>query len=196
MGTDGGHVATEPATLQTLARLIATDGDLDGLRDYFGNDPVLIVSADGHGENLMRVDTPSAGTETRSWESEEALKSTQAVVVSPFAGIAKPENLAVRVHKSDRNPFEGWITVGRAGNNDLIISSSRVSKLHLIVTPGPDGSWTIHDNATTNGTQLNGVLLPPRETRPLQFGDNLWIGGVSSLFVDQAGLAAICYQLA
>lgn len=185
--------STGVAPLGTLSGLLASGGEV-ALRPYFGDDPILIIAAGASGEVLVRVDTPSATTDTSRFEVGD-LKSTQEFVASPFAAIAKGNSLAVRVTKTDRNPFEGWISLGRAGNNDIILTEPCVSKLHMIITPLNEGTWTIHDNASTNGTQINGLPLPPQEPRPLQNGDSLWIGGVSAIFVDFETLVVITSML-
>lgn len=77
--------------------------------------------------------------------------------------------------KSDRNPFMGLITLGRARNNDLVIRTSTVSKLHAIFTQ-LEGRWTLQDDASANGTFLNGSRLPPKQKTPIGDGDSLRFG--------------------
>jgi len=86
--------------------------------------------------------------------------------------------------KSDRNPFERLITLGRARNNDVILQSSSVSKVHAwFSTEGPTG-WVIQDNGSTNGTTHNDQLAPPKRNLPLSFGDTLGFAGVQAVFAD------------
>lgn len=39
-----------------------------------------------------------------------------------------------------------------------------------------NGTWTVFDNNTANGTAVNGAFLDPNETRPLRSGDRLMLG--------------------
>ena len=51
----------------------------------------------------------------------------------------------------------GPITIGRAGQNDIVLANSRVSGTHARVVEGDDGI-TLVDNNSTNGTFVNGTL--------------------------------------
>lgn len=51
----------------------------------------------------------------------------------------------------------GPITIGRAGQNDIVLANSRVSGTHARVVEGHDGI-TLVDNNSTNGTFVNGTL--------------------------------------
>ena len=51
-----------------------------------------------------------------------------------------------------------------------------VSRLHAVLTAGPDGTWSVTDPGTENGILLNGKEVPPRETVPLRDGDRLHLG--------------------
>lgn len=78
----------------------------------------------------------------------------------------------------------GGLRIGRAPDNDLVISDSRVSRYHAQVTAEPDGPL-IRDLGSTNGTHLEG--------RPVSFdrlhsGSHLSIGGFEILV--QAGAPA------
>lgn len=82
--------------------------------------------------------------------------------------------------KSDRNPFTGMITVGRAGNNDLILPHSLVSKIQIIFRQ-QDGQWEVCDRGSTNGTVLNGRMLAPNDYCRIKNGDRLDLSGQISL---------------
>jgi serine/threonine protein kinase len=51
-----------------------------------------------------------------------------------------------------------------------------VSRLHAVLTAGPDGTWSVTDPGTENGILLNGKEMSPREPVPLRDGDRLHLG--------------------
>ena len=51
-----------------------------------------------------------------------------------------------------------------------------VSRLHAVLTPGPDGTWSVTDPGTENGILLNGEEITPLEAVPLRDGDRLHLG--------------------
>ena len=96
----------------------------------------------------------------------------------------------IRVTKTTRNPFVGIITVGRAQNNDIILTSPSVSKLQAFLRV-EDGVWSIEDKSSTNGTFLGPIALEANRSYPLHLGDELKFGEVRCLFTDVDGLHAL-----
>lgn len=74
---------------------------------------------------------------------------------------------AYRVRKRPGANTFGFITVGRARNNDIVIQDGLVSKFHASLSCDKNG-WTISDSSK-NGTWLDGELLPPGKPRPLPY---------------------------
>lgn len=102
----------------------------------------------------------------------------------------------MRVEKSDRNPWGGRISLGRAPNNDLVIRHPSVSKLHahflldgrlsqVGVTPM---TIRITDVGSRNGTALNGEYLQRDEVRATGSGDDLTFGDVECVLLDAGAL--------
>ena len=56
------------------------------------------------------------------------------------------------------NAFTGMITVGRADNNDLVISDGTVSKFHAYFRRLGQ-RWTITDANSRNGTMVDGQVV-------------------------------------
>ncbi|MEE1930643.1 FHA domain-containing protein [Streptomyces sp. TRM 70351] len=50
--------------------------------------------------------------------------------------------------------------IGRALENELVVSDLQVSRLHAEFLAGPDGLFEIHDLGSHNGTYVNGEQLP------------------------------------
>jgi len=61
--------------------------------------------------------------------------------------------------KSERNPFQQLITLGRASNNDIVINDPTISKVHVFFVKNPEGQWQIIDKRSTNHTYLDGMQL-------------------------------------
>ena len=51
-----------------------------------------------------------------------------------------------------------------------------VSRLHAVLTAGPDGTWSVNDAGSDNGMRVNGRDVPPREAVPLRDGDRIHLG--------------------
>jgi pSer/pThr/pTyr-binding forkhead associated (FHA) protein len=64
--------------------------------------------------------------------------------------------------------------VGREG--DILLGDSRISRRHAQVT-SQDGSISVEDLGSTNGTFLNGNRLQPNEKRTVAQGDKVSFGG-------------------
>jgi hypothetical protein len=61
-----------------------------------------------------------------------------------------------------------------------------VSHLHAVLMAEADGSWTLMDPGSANGTQLNGTEIAAGERVPLHSGDRICLGGWTALTI-QAG---------
>jgi hypothetical protein len=92
--------------------------------------------------------------------------------------------------KRPGNPFPNFVSVGRAGNNDLVIGVETISKLHAYFTYEGEG-WRLTDHRSTNGTRLNGKPIEPGQGAPLVDGDQLLIGKeVTAVFLTPVALHA------
>lgn len=114
-------------------------------------------------------------------DGEEDPQSTAAI----SADEAKQRGLAreiVELSLEDQSyPLEGrgpW-TVGRASENDIVISDSSVSRHHARLERSDDG-FVVEDLHSTNGTMLNGV---PIDRERIENDDELAFGGVDARFV-------------
>ena len=71
---------------------------------------------------------------------------------------------------------ELWFTIGRAGECDLVLTDTTVSRLHARLDRDGAG-WRLQDLGSTNGTRLNGWLVS--SPVPVQAGDQVSFGAVS-----------------
>jgi serine/threonine protein kinase len=51
-----------------------------------------------------------------------------------------------------------------------------VSRLHAVLTAGPDQRWSVVDQGSGNGIQVNGTDVPSGEAVPLRDGDRIHLG--------------------
>src|ERR1700733_7409302 len=66
------------------------------------------------------------------------------------------------------------VVIGRGPESDLVLEDGEVSGQHARVTPSPDGSATVEDLESTNGTFINeNELTGPSRLDP---GDELLVG--------------------
>jgi predicted component of type VI protein secretion system len=66
------------------------------------------------------------------------------------------------------------IVIGRDADSDLVLQDGEVSGQHARITPSPDGTATIEDLESTNGTFINqNELMGPAH---LEAGDQLLVG--------------------
>ena len=77
--------------------------------------------------------------------------------------------------KRPGNPFPRFVSVGRASNNDLVVSVENISKFHAYFSCD-GGRWSLTDYRSTNGTLLNGERLDPQAARPVADGDIVEFG--------------------
>ena len=82
----------------------------------------------------------------------------------------------VTVCKRGANPFAHMITIGRARNNDICVSTNDVSKFHAYLSKRPDGVWQITDAGSTNGTFYQGRRIAARMAHELPNGDSVLLG--------------------
>jgi pSer/pThr/pTyr-binding forkhead associated (FHA) protein len=76
--------------------------------------------------------------------------------------------------------LKGSVTIGRGSENDLVISSSAVSRTHAAVVLR-QGRWYVEDRGSYNGTFLNGTRVNPGTPLPLRHADRIEIGGEALL---------------
>jgi hypothetical protein len=80
--------------------------------------------------------------------------------------------------------LEQAVSIGRGGDNDVVLPEQGVSRFHARLEPSPQG-WLLTDLGSTNGTYVNGQRLPGHEAYLLQSGDRVTIG--SSVLTMQHG---------
>ncbi|WP_344262230.1 FHA domain-containing protein [Streptomyces sodiiphilus] len=105
-----------------------------------------------------------------------------AAVAGPAPSVP-PQQRAGGPSSGDRNATAlhqlavGRVTrIGRALENELVVSDLQVSRHHAEFLATPDGRFEIHDLGSHNGTYVNGQQLPKNGRRSLGPDDTVGIG--------------------
>ncbi|WP_164018747.1 FHA domain-containing protein [Pyxidicoccus trucidator] len=133
----------------------------------------------------LLVFAPPAVARGAEGEEEYRLK-TVTNAGAPTLGAS--ESVVFPVLKSRTNAFGRGITVGRTGNNDVILDDGSVSRFHAWFAreEGQEG-FLLTDAGSKNGSWLGGARLTPRRARPVEDGARLRFGQVEVAFYTASG---------
>jgi len=125
--------------------------------------------------------------------SEDEIDSLQLKTIESVTGDFKSSlsltmsDRLVPLLKSNRNVFNSRITIGRAPNNDIIISSHKISRLHAMIVLGDNDLFTVMDMGSSNGTFVNEIRLEPKKPVPIKDGDLLRVWRIAAEFHTVSG---------
>jgi hypothetical protein len=126
------------------------------------------------------VFTPSPSLAPLSEEDEEYCFRTRSNVSTPMLGVSEP--LVFPVIKNQENAFGRGITIGRTGNNDVVLADGTVSRFHAWFQREADGRHLLTDAGSKNGSFLAGVRLVPKRPVLVTDGSRLCFGQVQVTF--------------
>ena len=87
------------------------------------------------------------------------------------------ETLVIEIRKRPAPSPSKMICVGRAGNNDIVLAHSTISKLHTYFLESEYGdSYEIVDANSSNGTKVNNESLVAYQNKPLVNRDQIRFG--------------------
>lgn len=118
-------------------------------------------------------------------EEEDFQLRTQSGIVMPAIGGGEP--LAVVIEKSKENAFQRRITVGRTGNNDIVLDDTSVSRFHAYLQLDERQQWTITDAGSRNGSFVLGRRIAAKTPVALANGNPVRIGAVQLTFYSSVG---------
>ncbi len=165
----------------------------EAFTELFGDNPVFVIRPKSGRDDQALFNTPPSGTQlpdTQRFTDEQMNETQSDEFFLGWAGFVASSPVLPMV-KSERNPFTGVITVGRALHNDIRLTSPRVSRLHAFVRLTPN-AWTVQDANSSNGVFVNAVRLEPNVEHRLRAGDELRFADITGTFLDRVGLLALC----
>ena len=95
-------------------------------------------------------------------------------------------------------PLNGDVVrIGRAGDNNLVLSESNVSRYHAQLAPQGMSGYLLTDLGSSTGTFVNNARLAPSQPRQLKDGDTIRIGGCELRFcgVEEVTTGATATQM-
>ena len=129
------------------------------------------------------ADLAAAAADTMTLDHDEADETL------PYSKLL-PDDPDVEVYPLAKKPgasFPDRITIGRTGNNDVVVADTSVSRLHAYVRRDGAG-WVVADAGSKNGSWLGGAALEPRREQPLPSRAHLRLGDVDLTFYAAAEL--------
>jgi len=139
---------------------------------------------------LVRHRTPEDGARASSATTMTLDQDEDEIDETLPHGRDLPDEVDLEVYpltKKAGASFPDRITIGRTGNNDVVIPDTSVSRLHAYVRRGGNG-WIVADAGSKNGSWLRGEALEPRRERPLASRAILRLGDVDLTFYLAADL--------
>jgi hypothetical protein len=125
--------------------------------------PVLIVGLNGS----ARSDAAEYRTSTRQGD----------LTLGPVVRALLDQDVTLApLVKSDRNPYENFIFVGRASTCDVILRDASVSKSHAVFERDARGGFCLRDNRSHNGTWIEGERLAAKARVTVPSGSAIVFG--------------------
>jgi hypothetical protein len=110
-------------------------------------------------------------------------------VPTPMMGVGEP--VVFPVIKTRENAFGRGITVGRTGNNDVVLEDGTVSRFHAWFQREGHGGYLLTDAGSKNGTFVEGVRLLPRRACAVNDGARVRFGQVEVTFYLASGFTKV-----
>lgn len=110
------------------------------------------------------------------------LRNQGTLIISAGEATSKAGGEALAFALVPRPGREGQVVVGRAPGNDVSINDATLSQTHLVLRER-QGSWTVRDAGSSNGTWVEAVKLEPGVPVPLSDGAQLRAAEVTFTFL-------------
>lgn len=147
-----------------------------------GRDEFLAASAAAALVRYRPMHAGSAESFEQTLTMDEARETVEETLTHGKVELAG--QLELEVYPLVKKPgasFPDRITIGRTGNNDIVIPDHSISRFHAYVKKSGDG-WLVADAGSKNGSWLRGHALEARRERPLPSRGVLRLGDVDLTF--------------
>ncbi len=92
------------------------------------------------------------------------------------------------IRKGEDNPYKAHVLrVGRSNDCDVVLADYSISEFHVLLRFS-EGRASLIDMRSSNGTEVNGMLLQPREVIELNDGDEVRLGRLLFAFLHPEAL--------
>ncbi len=133
-------------------------------------------------QRVLRKSGRSGGSATMSYVPPVLLdEPSEEPVVTPVGRMAE-------VRKRDGRLPGSSIVVGRTRPCDVVVPDYTISARHCALEPRGPGRWTLRDLGSTNGSSLDGSVVPVGRSVQLLDGQLLRLGRIACVFLTPAGL--------
>lgn len=100
-----------------------------------------------------------------------------------------------RVDKREGATFSTHVSIGRTSNLDICLPLPAISKFHAYIRTETDGTHTLTDKGSTNGSSVDGQPLVPGEPVRLEDGCAVTFAKHHFVFYNQAGVVRLLREL-
>ena len=108
------------------------------------------------------------------------------------------EYFVFRLRKAPGQPTDTPVSIGRTGDNDVIIPDASLSRRHALVQPSndsPETTWLIQDLGSTNGTLVDDTPVEREHPTRIQPGSRVKLGNVDLTFLLAREFCALVRRL-
>lgn len=127
---------------------------------------------------------------TRHSSEVESIKDRQSKALE----LMPAHGLVYFLRKRTDGVFGDKIGLGRTRNVDICIPSGKVSKYHAYFTRRSDGTWSLTDAKSKNGTFVDGERMPAGVALTLRSTQSVGIAGIEFAYLLAADFITLCHQ--
>ena len=114
-------------------------------------------------------------------EEKEGENSNEFLTMVEDQSLLNPSQDKVKLHrvyeiKKKKRLYSSKISLGRAGNNDIVLDSPAISKFHAYFLSNGDNKYFLVDANSTNKTWINQAKLEPAEQVEIFDKDRITLG--------------------
>lgn len=156
----------------------------------FTDDPAKVRSRLA-GRPVLVYEPPTADTVDE--DDDDYQLRTQSGLSVPAIGGGEP--MAVVIEKTKDNAFKQRITIGRTGNNDIVLDDSSVSRFHAWIEL-QNQDWIFVDAGSRNGSTIAGRKVVAKATATLTNGLSVRIGALQLTYYTAQGFLDMLHRRA